>query len=129
MERFQIFYHVSNNEELIKDFDKFFSLYDLEPLFTDEHRAQPIKVTDTDLRSVAITGKYRRDLQEFADLIAMANTNKMYQSTMFRVLYKATTFQKLMSNIRKINEYLTREVGVSYLHNSWNIVWYNEQLY
>lgn len=125
-ERFMIFEYRFNDPELEEDFNDFFHRYNLNPLFTNEHRAGTITVTWADARSVTNEGgSYAKTLKEFADLINSANDNKSYSEAMFKILYESRTFQGLMSNIRKVMQYI-RSIPDDRLHNKWNIVWYDK---
>ena len=51
-DKFQVFDFMFNDEELEEEFHKFFNKYKLNALFTEEHRSESIKVSDTEARSV-----------------------------------------------------------------------------
>lgn len=124
----QVFDVVSINEDLEKEFYKFFHSNNLDSLFTNEHRSTPIKVTDNDLRAVVNDGgAYHEPLKEFASYLSMANDNKSYEEAVFRILYNARSFQGLMNNIKKHMKYID-EIIEDRKFNSWNIVWYDKQL-
>lgn len=125
---FTVFNHQSNNEERIEEFENFFIRYDLQPLFTHENRMTSVTVGDIDLRAV-INGRYTEDLKKLSDFIHMADDNKMYESSLFKMLYQPTTFTSFMKIVRKINDYIEHGIDDDRLGNTWNIVWYNEDLY
>ena len=116
-----------NDEELEQEFYDFFTRFDLQPLFTNEHRTTPIRVSWAEARAV-IGGRYTRDLWNMADILQMGDDNKMYENALFRIIYNANSVQGMMNNIRKINQHVNSEIGIGYLHNTWNIVWYNKEL-
>lgn len=125
-----VFNVITVNEELENNFHSFFYENNLLALFTHEHRAAPIKVTDLDARSVVnFTGKYHKTLKKFADYITMANDNKMYEEALFKILYTSTSFQSLMNHIKKIIEVIESDIDIRHLFNTWNIVWYNKTIY
>ena len=125
-----VFEHQTTDEQLIKEFNKSMKKLDLEPLFTDEHRSTPIKVDYLHLKSVANkTGASIPHLQLFSDFIHMSDDNKMYASVMLRTINQPTTFKSFMDTIKAINNYIQHGILPKYLHNTWNIVWYNEDLY
>ena len=51
-ESFHIFSYKFNDEELEQNFNDFFNMYNLTPIFTNEHRASPISVSYIDAKSV-----------------------------------------------------------------------------
>lgn len=127
MDNFTVFDSMFNNEELENEFHKFFYSNNLSPLFTNEHRASPIKVTYIDARSVTNNGTYASLLKDFSDILSQGNDNQRYEESTFKILQKATTFQKMMNNIKKIiQEYKTTKP--EHLFNFWNIVYYNKDL-
>lgn len=126
--RYTVFNHISNNEERIEEFEKFFIRFELEPLFTYENRMTSVTVGDIDLRAV-INGRYTEDLKKLSDFIHIADDNKMYNSALFKMLYKQKTFSNFMKIVRKINDYIEHGIDENRMGNTWNIVWYNEDLY
>lgn len=128
MNKFTVFDPMFNNEELENEFHKFFYSNNLSPLFTNEHRTSPIKVTYIDARSVTNNGSYASQLKDFSDILSIANSNQRYEEATFRILHKASTFQKMMNNIKKVlEEYRTTDP--KFLFNFWNIVYYNKDLF
>ena len=128
-DKFQIFEPRFNDPELEQEFNNFFHKYGLTPLFTNEHRAGKITVTYVDARSVINTGgSYHETLKEFADLLSMANDNKAYEEALFKIMYEARSFQGLMRTIRKLMEYMST-IEQDHIHNQWNIVFYNKDVY
>ena len=153
MQELLIFDFQFNDEELEQEFHAFFNNNNLLPLFTNEHRAPGIKVSYLDAKSVVNVKKDMREtyydkrrkktytrnrrvnegasarpLKNFADLISMANDNKMYESAMFRVLYNSTNFKAFMAQVRKISAYIEGQIKDEHKFNTWNIVWYNKEL-
>ena len=127
MSEINIFDFKFSNEELQNEFLNFFPKFDLMPLFTNEHRSNNISVTYLDARSVISNGKYARDLKDLSDILSLQTTNKSYEEAIFSIIYRASTFQKLMANIRKLNaEFAKTEDGK--IGNFWNIVFYSNIL-
>jgi len=125
---FQVFDVISINTELEEEFYKTLHKFNLEPLFTNEHRSTPIKVTDNDLRAVVNEGgAYHEPLKEFSSYLSMANDNKSYEEAVFRILYNARSFQGLMNNMKKHMKYIDSIIEERKF-NTWNIVWYNKEL-
>lgn len=119
----------SMNDELVKEFYNFFPKYDLLSLFTNEHKASPITVTDNDVRSVVQPhGKYNRDLKQFTDYLKLGQYNKTYEEAIFSLIEKPRSFQALMLNIRKIMRFIDSEIDSEHKFNTWNIVFYNKQV-
>jgi len=129
-EELHIFNVNTVNEEVEEEFHKFFYKNNLLSLFTYEHRASPINVTDSDARSVIKPGNsYNKILIEFSDLMNMANDNKMYDSALFKIIYNARTFQGMMNQIKRLIRYIESDIDKKHLFNTWNIVWYNKEVY
>ena len=127
--KLQVFEILTVNDELAKEFNDFFTKWDLLPLFTDEHRTGKIKVTDSDARAVTNHGgAYNKQLKEFSELMDYAQDNKSYQEALFKVLHGAKSFQKLMNNIKKVSRYVKNEIQTDRQHNRWNIVFYDKKL-
>lgn len=129
MDKFTVFDPMFNNEELENEFHAFFYKNNLTSLFTNEHKTSPIKVTYLDAKSVVNNnGAYASMLKDFSDVLSQANDNQMYNESTFKVIQKASTFQKMMNNIKKIlQEYRTTDN--EHLFNFWNIVYYNKDLF
>ena len=128
IQHFQIFDELYNNEELSNEFHKFFYTNDLLPLFTNEHRAGTIRVTWTDARSVVGDGAYAKDLHELSELLKIGIDNKKYEEAVFKILYEARSFQRMMNIIRDLIQY-HRTIEEKYKHNWWNIVYYTKTLF
>ena len=152
---FIIFDFQFNDEQLEQEFYDFFTRNNLDALFTDEHRASGIKVSELDAKSVVnVEGTYQYDyydsrpgrekwytrtrkrneganaqpLKEFADVLSMANDNIMYESAQFRILFNSNNFKAFMSRIKKITNYVINGINPEHEFNTWNIVWYNKEL-
>ena len=129
-EEIHIFNVNTVNEEVEQEFHEFFYKYNLLPLFTNEHRASPITVTDSDARSVIKpSNSYHKVLLEFSDLMNMAMDNKMYESALFKIIYNANTFQGMMNQIKRLIKFIANEIDNKHLFNTWNIVWYTKEVY
>ena len=127
MQEFLLFDFVFNDEELENEFQEFFNRYDLTRLFNEEGRAGSIRVSWTEARAV-VNGKYARDLLDLSDILQIADDNKKYEEAVFRIIFNARSIQGMMNNIRKINQHVHNDIGIGYLFNTWNIVWYNKEL-
>lgn len=124
-----IFEVTTVNDEVENEFHSFFTKWDLLPMLTDWNRTGTIKVTDSDARSVINSGgKYNKELKKFSELLDYAKDNKAYQRAMFTVIEGVKSFQKLMNNVRKITNYIEREIYLEHQYNRWNIVYYTEDL-
>ena len=129
-ESFHIFSYKFNDEELEQNFNDFFNMYNLTPLFTNEHRASPISVSYIDAKSVVnTTGKYHSVLKNFSDYINTAMDNQMYESALFKTIYQANSFQGLMGIIQRIMKHIENDIDNKHLFNTWNIVWYTKEVY
>lgn len=129
MQKFQIFEPRYNDDELDNEFHNFFYKYNLTSLFTNEHRASGITVAYVDAKSVINEGgSYHNTLKEFADLLSIGNDNKAYEESLFKLIYEARTFQSLMKKIRDVLNF-TNTINPENLHNLWNIVFYNKDLF
>lgn len=127
--KLEIFEVTTVNEELEKEFNDFFTKWDLLPMFTNAHRTGTIRVSDSDARAVINSGgAYNKDLKKFSEIMDYAQDNKMYEQAVFSVIYGVKSFQKLMSNVRKVINYIEREIYTEHQYNRWNIVYYTEQL-
>lgn len=129
-ERFQIFNYRFHNEELEEQFNDFFNMYNLTPMFTNEHRASGITISYIDAKSVVnVTGKYHNVLKNFSDYVNTAMDNKMYESALFKAIYQANSFQGLMGIIQRIMKHVQNNIDNKHLFNMWNIVWYTKEVY
>ena len=123
-----VFNVLSVNEELEKEFNDFFYKYNLLPLFTNEHRAEQITVTDNDLRSVVNTsGKYHKILTEFSNFLTVGTDNKSFEEVMLQLIHRPKSFQGFMNNIKKVMETLKQAISTGHEWNMWNIVWYDKK--
>lgn len=122
---FTIFDHKSMNDELIEEFENFFHKYNLDGLFTNEHRTPPISVSDLDLRSVVNPGgKYHSVFLEFTDYLNFAQDNQMYEDIMFFFINKPRSLKGLVNQVKQAMRYIDG-IDQEHLFNQWNIVWYN----
>lgn len=129
-ERFTIFSYKFNDEELEGNFNDFFNMYNLTPIFTNEHRATPISVSYIDAKSVVnTTGKYHSVLKDFSDYVNTAMDNQMYESALFKMIYQANSFQGLMRIVNRIMKHIENDIDNKHLFNTWNIVWYTKEVY
>ena len=129
-EEIHIFNVNTVNKEVEREFHEFFYKYNLLPLFTNEHRASPIPVTDSDARSVIKpSNSYHKVLIEFSDLMNMASDNKMYESALFKIIYNAKSFQGMMNRIKRLIKFIVNDIDNKHLFNTWNIVWYTKEVY
>lgn len=129
VQKFTVFNTLTRDEELDNEFHNFFYKNNLTALFTNEHRSSPIRVTDSDARAVVNShGAYYDILKIFSDILSTATHNKKYEEAVFKIIYTASTFQKMMNIIKKIIlEFKT--TLEKHLYNFWNIVFYNKGLF
>ena len=152
---FIVFDFQFNDEKLEQEFYDFFTRNNLDALFTDEHKAPGIKVSELDAKSVVnVEGTYQYDyydsrpgrekwytrtrkrkeganaqpLKEFADILSIENNEKKRRSAIFRILYNSPNFKAFMSRIKKITDYVINGIDPEHEFNTWNIVWYNKEL-
>lgn len=129
VQKLEIFEPRFNNEELEEEFNKFFFKNNLTPLFTNEHRAGSISVTYLDARSVIKPGgSYNKTLLEFADILQMNWDNKSFEEALFKMIYEARSFGKLMKIIEETIRYVY-DLDEDRQHNMWNIIWYTKEVY
>lgn len=117
---------VTSDSTVADEFTSFFYRHNLVPLFTEEHRTQPIQVALIDAQSVIKEGgKANRLLKDFANLLSMGTDNKAFNRATFKILHESRTWQGFL---KKIEEHL---VYVDYIDeghkfNAWNIVYYDK---
>lgn len=130
MEKFKNLFTVTTvKEEVEEEFFNFFVKWDLFPLTTDSHRTGTIKVTDSDARAVFNHGgAYNKDLKKLSELMNHVNGNKAFDRAIFSLIEEVKYFQKFMVNVRKVNNYIEREIMLEHQYNRWNIVYYTEDL-
>jgi hypothetical protein len=105
--KIEIFDLISMDDDINNEFNDFFYKYDLLALFTNEHRAGSIRVTDLDARSVINEGySYNVTLKKFKDYLLMAQDNKSYEEAIFKIIYNARSFQGLINQIKRLMEYI-----------------------
>ena len=130
MAEFTVFDFMFNNEELENEFIKFFKANNLDPMFTNENRTAPIKVSYVDAKSVINEkGKYAKYLRDISDILSVGQNNQMYNEATFKILNEATTFQKMMNNIRRILNQYNVKTWDKHKKNIWNIVYYTKDLF
>lgn len=128
MDKFNVFEVRSVNEELEAEFHNFFKMYNLEPLFTDEHRMNhSITVSDNELRATINTnGKYHDTLKEFSNFLSQSQDNKAYERAVYKILFMSKSMQGLVNNIKSHMDYI-KSLPPEKLFNLWNIVYYDKQ--
>lgn len=130
MAEFTVFDFMFNNEELENKFINFFKVNNLDAMFTNEHRTAPIKVSYVDAKAVINeNGKYAKNLRNISDILSVGQNNQMYNEATFKILNEATTFQKMMNNIRRILNQYHVKTWDKHKKNIWNIVYYNKDLF
>src|SRR5699024_4117960 len=128
-DKFQIFEPRFNDEEIESEVNNFFQKYKLTPLFTNEHKTGSINITYVDERSVInTTGSNHKTLKEYSNLLTIANDNKSYEESLFKIIYEERSFQGLMKTIKKLMDNI-KTIDPSHMFNLWNIVWYNKEVY
>lgn len=129
MQPFLIFNPKYNDQELEYEFNNFFYKYNLDSLFTNEHRAGQINVSYVEAKSIVNKdGKYHNLFKNFTDYLLMAQDNKSYEEAIFKILYKSRSFQGLANNIKKIMTYIDG-IEEDKKFNTWNIVWYTKEVF
>ena len=160
-DKFQVFRFNFNDEELEEQFHKFFNKYNLNAMFSLEHEAPEITVSDMEARRVSNVertyterylnknydptknkqkqyytrtrhvkeGDYAKYFKDFADYLHMANDNKMYDLSVFKLIYKAKTLTELLNIIKKVMKHIQNEIDNKHLFNTWNILYYNKEVY
>lgn len=124
----QIFDTLFSQDELNNEFQSFFYKYNLTSLFTNEHRAGNIRVTYVDAKSVVnSSGAYHRQLKELSDILNVASDNLMYEEAVFKIIYNAETFQKMMNNVKKVIQEFKTTLP-EHQFNFWNVVFYTKGL-
>jgi len=119
-----------HNGEIENGFIKFFKANNLDPMFTNENRTAPIKVSYVDAKSVINEkGKYAKYLRDISDILSVGQNNQMYNEATFKILNEATTFQKMMNNIRRILNQYHVKTWDKHKKNIWNIVYYTKDLF
>lgn len=114
-------------EKLINDFNDFFHQYNLDPLFTNEYRTSPIKVSWADAKGVLNeSSSYSKLLISFSDILNTATDNKSYEEAVFKIIHEAKNFKKVMDNIRNYM-YKIENLQSNHFFNTWNIVWYAKE--
>lgn len=130
MEQVKLLFDVKTiNEELENEFYNFFVKWDLLALTTDAHRTSSITVTDADARAVTnYGGAYNKDLKKLSELMNYATTNLSYQQAIFSLIEEPKSFQRFMNKVRKVNNYIEREIRLEHQFNRWNVVFYEDDL-
>lgn len=117
---------VSSDSTIADEFTSFFYRHNLMPLFTEEHRAQPITVAMIDAQSVIKKdGKANRLLTEFANLISLGTDNKAFNRATFKILHESRTWHGFLKNIEEHLIYLSY-IEEQHKFNAWNIVYYDK---
>src|SRR5699024_10258691 len=124
------FTHISKNEQLIQEFEKYIDWHLSELFSSAEMVGKVISVTDSDVRSVLNSkGSYRKTLVSIINTISMKQYNlhtgeemtykKIHEQNIFLTIFRqVNTFQALMNRLREYLDLLTTE------QYQWNIVWY-----
>ena len=74
-------------------------------------------------------GDYAKYFKDFADYLHMANDNKMYDLSVFKLIYKAKTLTELLTIIKKVMKYIDNGILDKHKFNTWNILYYNKEVY
>lgn len=134
MGQFTVFDYAFDDEELQQEFEEFFMMNNLYPLFTNEHHSPSVRVSWADARNVVNGGSYAKMLESIADDIHSSTSNKKYEEEMFMILYKSNSVRGMALNHAKISDYLihitdpSKDLEGKYEKNKWNIVFYNDDL-
>ena len=74
-------------------------------------------------------GDYAKYFKDFSDYLHMANDNKMYDLSVFKLIYKAKTLTELLTIIKKVMQYIDNGILDKHKFNTWNILYYNKEVY
>ena len=74
-------------------------------------------------------GDYAKYFKDFSDYLHMANDNKMYDLSTFKLIYKAKTLTELLTIIKKVMKYVDNGILDKHKFNTWNILYYNKEVY
>ena len=121
---YTVFNILSINQELAQEFHRFFTINTLTPLFTHEHIASHISVSDNELRSIVTTGSKVKPYLELATFILTHSDNKGYNRAMLRIIDEPKSFTKLTTYVTRIVK-LWETIEDEYRPNFWNIVLYD----
>lgn len=129
MSQINVFDYAFNDVELQQEFENFFIRNDLLPLFSNEHRSTPIKVSWIDARSIlSENGAYRKAFLDLSEVVNMATGNKKYEQAVFKMIYESRSLQKLKNISQKVvNKFI--ETTNKSQDNFWNIVFYTKDVY
>ena len=130
IQKVSIFSPRFNNEELENKVNEFFNYNGLLPLFTNEQRANHIQLSYIEAKElINPNSKKSRVLKEFGEhYLQIGQDNKSYEEALFKILYESRSLTGMVNKIARYNAYIKNQIGVGYLHNTWNIVWYNKEL-
>lgn len=117
------------DEEIEKEFYDFFPKWNLMRLFADENKTGQIVVSDADIRAtINPHGAYHQDFKELSDHLAMADDNNKYQLAVFKMIEGAKSLKKVVNNIREVNKLIKHDIRNEHLFNTWNIVFYDDDV-
>lgn len=118
---------IISDKTVAEEFYNFFYSNGLAPLFTNEHRAQPIQISLIQAQEIIKSGsRLNRIFSEFgSNYLSKGMDNKSYEQAVFKIIYEA---RDLKSLVRIVEDHINYIDGIldNYLHNTWNIVWYDK---
>lgn len=128
MNNYTVFEYVFNDEQLEENFEKQIQSLNIEPIFTYEHRSTPIKVNWAEARSIVNGTSYYQTFAKFSDYVHMNVDNKSYDNALFKLLYSSNTIQGMVNIMKRIMD-VHDNADENRKHNTWNIVYYTENVY
>lgn len=149
----QIFRPTFYDKELENEFNRFWAIYNLVPLFVFESRATQISYNHSDALSVVTkqgspskedisngvnerfyrpkkNGAYHDDLLKYANYISIGQNNRFFNQSMFKTLDEPNSFQGFMNVIRRTNNFIETHLDLSDEDTQdklWQIVYYAPQ--
>ena len=124
-ENIDLFDFITNDETLIREFNRFWHIYGLMPALSNANRVPNIKISDNDARSVVNPGgSFNRTLLEFANVLSINNYSNHYEVSLGKALEIANgSLQKYINVIRK-HILPVIEDGETEEEAKWRVVWY-----
>lgn len=132
MTDFTVFEYRFDNPELQEEFEKFFKINAIQPLFTNEHRSTPIYVSYVEAINIVKRGTYAKKIEKLHDILHFATGNKKYEQAIFKMIYESRSIQKLANISERAKELyneLLKTASEKKQENFWNIVFYTKEVY
>lgn len=74
-------------------------------------------------------GANAKYFKDFSDYLHMSKDNKMYNLSTFKLINTAKTLTQLVTIIKKVMQYVDHDIDNKHLFNTWNILYYNKEVY